>query len=192
MRMIFLLRYRCSNCHSPFHGPFRITKESAYLGRFRRVFGIFDGKGTLWTSSLTLLWNCTLSGDPWFLLFRLFPCRQLSGLDTCDFLFDCLNAYRVRNQFVCCIWRGLYYIHLIRSWTHFYSAPQCPHCKRCTSYSNDVCLSVCPSVTRWYCVKTTARSTVQNVSSFVETKKYSPGTTPYPWNLGSKWPTPSW
>ena len=47
----------------------------------------------------------------------------------------------------------------------FYSAPQCSHCKRCTSYSNSVCLSVClsvcPSVTRRYCVKTTARSTVQ-------------------------------
>jgi len=28
----------------------------------------------------------------------------------------------------------------------FYSAPQCSHCKRCTSYSNSVCLSVCPSV----------------------------------------------
>jgi len=40
----------------------------------------------------------------------------------------------------------------------FYSAPQC---KRCTSYSNSVCLSVCPSVTRRYCVKTTARSTVR-------------------------------
>ena len=25
---------------------------------------------------------------------------------------------------------------------HFYSAPQCSHCKRCTSYSNSVCLSV--------------------------------------------------
>jgi len=43
------------------------------------------------------------------------------------------------------------------------------HCKRCTSYSNSVrlsvrlsvCLSVRPSVTRRYCVKTTARSTVQ-------------------------------
>ena len=39
----------------------------------------------------------------------------------------------------------------------FYSA----HCKRCISYSNSVRLSVCPSVTRRYCVKTTARSTVQ-------------------------------
>jgi len=28
----------------------------------------------------------------------------------------------------------------------FYSAPQCSHSKRCTSYSNSVCLSVCPSV----------------------------------------------
>jgi len=47
-----------------------------------------------------------------------------------------------------------------------------------------VCLSVGPSVTRWYCVKTTARSTVQFALSdskmclsFVETKKYSPWTT---------------
>jgi len=48
---------------------------------------------------------------------------------------------------------------------HFYSAPQCSHCKRCTSYGNYVRLSVrpsvCLSVTRQYCVKTTARSTVQ-------------------------------
>jgi len=73
---------------------------------------------------------------------------------------------------------------------HFYSTPLC---KRCTSHGNSVCLSVCPfvrlsvcpSITRRYCVKTTARSTVQfalsdskNVSSFAETKKYSPGTTP--------------
>jgi len=38
----------------------------------------------------------------------------------------------------------------------FYSAPQCSHCKRCTSYGNSVCLSVCPSATRRYCVKTMA------------------------------------
>jgi len=46
----------------------------------------------------------------------------------------------------------------------FYSAPQCSqcsHCKRCTSYNNSVRLSVCLPVTRRYCVKTTARSTVQ-------------------------------
>ena len=43
----------------------------------------------------------------------------------------------------------------------FNSMPQCLHCKRCTSYSNSVCLSVCPSVTCRYCVKTTARSKVQ-------------------------------
>jgi len=71
----------------------------------------------------------------------------------------------------------------------FYSAPQCSHCKRCTSSS--VCLSVCPSDTRRYCVKTTARSTVQIALSdskmclsFVETKKYSPETTPSPEILG--------
>jgi len=48
---------------------------------------------------------------------------------------------------------------------NFYSAPQCSHCKCCTSYGNSdrlsVCLSVRLSATRRYCVKTTARSTVQ-------------------------------
>jgi len=29
---------------------------------------------------------------------------------------------------------------------NFYSAPQCSRCKRCTSYSNSVRPSVCPSV----------------------------------------------
>ena len=51
----------------------------------------------------------------------------------------------------------------------FLQRAQCSHCKRCISYSNSVCpsvrpsvrLSVCPSVTRRYFVKTTARSTVQ-------------------------------
>ena len=38
---------------------------------------------------------------------------------------------------------------------------QCSHCKRCISYGNSVCPSVRPSVTRRYCVKTTARITVQ-------------------------------
>ena len=46
---------------------------------------------------------------------------------------------------------------------------QCSHCKRCISYGNSVCpsvclsvhLSVCLSVTRRYCVKTAARSMVQ-------------------------------
>jgi len=52
-----------------------------------------------------------------------------------------------------------------RSNVTFYNAPQFSHCKRCTSYGNSVRLSVClsvrPSVTRRYCVKTTARRTVQ-------------------------------
>jgi len=45
-------------------------------------------------------------------------------------------------------------------WTCSYSAP---HCKRCTSYDNSVCLSVRPSVRPSHagCVKMTARSTVQ-------------------------------
>ena len=53
--------------------------------------------------------------------------------------------------------------------------------KRCTSYGNSVCPSVCPSVTRPYCVKTTARSTVQfalldsKMCSFIETKTIPQG-----------------
>jgi len=45
----------------------------------------------------------------------------------------------------------------------FYSAPQCSHCKRCTSYDNSVRPSVCLSVCLSHAgiVKTTARSTVQ-------------------------------
>ena len=39
----------------------------------------------------------------------------------------------------------------------FLQRAQCSHCKRCISYSNSVRLSV----TRRYCVKTTARSTMQ-------------------------------
>jgi len=74
--------------------------------------------------------------------------------------------------------------------------------KRCTSYGISVRLSVRPSVrpsvTRRYSVKTTARSTVQFALSdskmclVCRNQKYSPGTTPSPWNLGSKWPTISW
>jgi len=48
-----------------------------------------------------------------------------------------------------------------KDYQFFYSAPQCSHCKRRTSYDTSVRLSVCPSVTRRYCVETTARSTVQ-------------------------------
>jgi len=79
-----------------------------------------------------------------------------------------------------------------------YSAPQCSHCKRCTSYSNSVCLSVCLSVTCRNCVKMTACSTVQFALSdskmclsFLETKKIFRRDDPFPWNLGLKWDTKS-
>jgi len=71
----------------------------------------------------------------------------------------------------------------------FYSTPQCSHCKRNARIASAVLAtaipSVCPSVrlsvTRRYCVKTTARSTVQfalsdsKLSSFVETKNIPQG-----------------
>ena len=69
------------------------------------------------------------------------------------------NNYKLHNH--------SFHIYDLRK--HFNSAPQCSHCKRCTSYSNSVRLSVHPSVrlsaTRWYCVKTTACSTVQFILS---------------------------
>ena len=34
----------------------------------------------------------------------------------------------------------------ILPFNNFYSAPQCSHCTRCTSYGNSVCLSVCLSI----------------------------------------------
>ena len=61
----------------------------------------------------------------------------------------------------CVLLCGPYMPYIRLSCMTFYSAPQCSHCKRCTSYGNSVRLSVRLSVTRRYCVKTTARSTVQ-------------------------------
>ena len=69
-----------------------------------------------------------------------------------------------------------------------YSVPQCLHCRHCTSHDNSVHLSVRPSVCHTPllcqndCTQHGAVCTVrqQNVSTFVETKKYSPGMTPSP------------
>ena len=79
---------------------------------------------------------------------------------------------------------------------HFYSTLQCSHCKRCTSYSNFVHLLHAGIESKRLHVA--GCSTVQialpdskMLSTFLETKKYSPEMTPFPWNLGSNWPTPS-
>jgi len=95
-----------------------------------------------------------------------------------------------------------------RVFNSFYSAPQCSHCKRCTSYGiSSVCLFVRPSVslsvrlsvTRRYFVNKTAHSTVQFALSDSEMclvlqkpKNIPQGPPNPPWNLGSKWPTLSW
>jgi len=53
---------------------------------------------------------------------------------------DLYNSYRGRQLYAA--WRpsrwALAHILVLS----FYSAPQCSHCKRCTSYNNSVCLSV--------------------------------------------------
>ena len=74
------------------------------------------------------------------------------------------------NYLMAALWNRANHYILPCGFFHFVSSiflqrAQCSHCKRCISYSNSVCLSVRPSVrlsvTRRYCVKTTARSTVQ-------------------------------
>ena len=62
------------------------------------------------------------------------------------FLFPLKTPYLFTNPSHCRL-----YASLTTDYTHyrldrFYSAPQCSHCKRCTSYGNSMCLSVCPSV----------------------------------------------
>ena len=99
---------------------------------------------------------------------------------------------------------GKFFPHIWNPWPRFaYSLynflqrAQCSHCKRCISYSNSVRLSVHPSVTRRYCVKTTARSTVQFALSdskmrlVLQKPNNIPGDDPFPWNLHSNWPTPA-
>jgi len=78
------------------------------------------------------------------------------------------------NHYIFALW-------FLPSIFRFYSAPQCIASAVLPTAIMCVYLSVRLAVTGRYCVKTTARSTVQfvlshskNVSSFAETKKYSP------------------
>jgi len=84
-------------------------------------------------------------------------CRVISFIDNDFAKFACLRPH------ICLA--GVYVVLescvTVNLTFGFYSAPQSSHCKRCTSYGNSVCLSVRPSDTRQYCVKTTTRSTVQ-------------------------------
>ena len=89
---------------------------------------------------------------------------------------------------------------------HFYSAPQCSHCKRGTSYGNSVCLSVRPSVRlsvslshagivskRRHVARCSLHCRIAKCVSFCTNEKnIHQGTTPSPWNLRSNWHTPSW
>jgi len=79
-----------------------------------------------------------------------------------DLLRDVAMATNFRTQFAITdflAFDGLKYTFgcMIASDALFTVRRNPPQCKRCTSYSNSVRLSV----TRRYCVKTTARSTVQ-------------------------------
>jgi len=107
----------------------------------------------------TTLWNATHSSDGRYII----SLQTLVALKTADCVVLYGNLNVSQRQSKCSKWPPSAWIHD----SSFYSAPQCSHCKRCTttSYSNSVCLSVSPSVrlsvTRRYCVKTTSRSTVQ-------------------------------
>ena len=75
----------------------------------------------------------------------------------------------------------------------FYSAPQCSHCKRCTSYSNFVRLSIRLSVRPSHASTVSKRLHVARgslhcqiakcVQFSIETKKYSRGMIPSPKTL---------
>ena len=87
--------------------------------------------------------------------------RKRSSIDFVMTWLLCQHA--VLTNIFSCVWRNVTVAFLLSQllfssllWFSFYSTPQ-SHCKCCTSYVNSVRLSV----TRKYCVKTTARSTVQ-------------------------------
>ena len=71
--------------------------------------------------------------------------------------FSCCSIFYVSifvflmHDYLCSVSLDLLYIFVVIS-PGFYSVPQFSHCKRCNG--NSVCLSVRPSVTRRYCVKT--------------------------------------
>ena len=67
----------------------------------------------------------------------------------------------------------------------FYSAPQCEHCKRCTSYSNSICLSVCPSHAgivskRWHVARCSLHCWIAKCVQFCTNRKIFPRDDPFP------------
>jgi len=93
--------------------------------------------------------------------------------------------------------------------TQFLQRAQCSHCKHGISYSNSVRLSVCLSVRlsvrpsvrlshagivskRRHVARCSLHHWIAKYVQFFRNQKYSLGTTPPPWNFGSKWPTHSW
>ena len=118
--------------------------------------------------------------------------RQLIALQLCRWHF--LNNETLQQTFRPVLSKLSKRRQIYVLYAHFYSARNC--------IASAVLATAIPSarlsVTRRYCVKTTARSTMQfspldskMCLVLYKPKKYSPGTTPSPWNLGSKWPTPS-
>ena len=74
----------------------------------------------------------------------------------------------------------------------FYSAP---HCKRCISYGNSVRPSVRPSHAgmvskRRHVARCSLHCQIAKCVQFCRNQKTFPRDDPFPWNLGSKWPTP--
>ena len=73
----------------------------------------------------------------------------------------------------------------------FYNTLQCSHCKRCTSYGISVRLSHAGIVSKRLRVERhSLHCQIAKSVYFCRNQKYSRETTPYPWNLGSNWPTP--
>jgi len=96
--------------------------------------------------------------------------EEPTSLINCLKRLEQLNTVELSLRLLAVINDGIeMYNTIISVMSRFLQRAQCSHCKRCISYGNSVCLSVCLSVrpsvrlsvTRRYCVKTAARSTVQ-------------------------------
>jgi len=70
--------------------------------------------------------------------------------------------------------------HLAKDLMGFYSTSQCSHCKRCTSYSNSVCLSVCLSIRPSHAGIVSKRRHVARCSLHCQIAKCVLSTTPSP------------
>jgi len=94
----------------------------------------------------TLVW-CLFSGETWVRQLPTDPEKRLGWLVKKFFAAGCPFWHQPGET------SKAFYSSLTDYWVKehhfFYSAPQCSHCKRCTSYSNSIRLSHAGIVSKW-------------------------------------------